>query len=233
MNSNDIQRSLRLLDYDSYEIRVINPNSISSQIIHSFSELSSLCQKHDGLSNLYVGINERNMINATKQDIQAVNFVVIDLDSVRADNKQPANQPELDATIQASQVIMDWFADHGFSSPVRAISGNGCHIWTRIPRLPLTGLEMTTQWESRVKQFYLQIESVLPNDLQQKVKIDPIQDVTRIIKLIGTTSVKSNPTEDRPNRVSSWLDHPESTVADRKLLDYISSLKPNEVDSLA
>ena len=66
----------------------------------------------------------------------------------------------------------------------------------------------------------------MPNDLQQKVKIDPIQDVTRIIKLIGTTSVKSNPTEDRPNRVSSWLDHPESTVADKKLLDYISSLKP-------
>ena len=65
MNSNDIQRSLRLLDYDSYEIRVINPNSISSQIIHSFSELSSLCHQHDGQSNLYVGINERNKINAT------------------------------------------------------------------------------------------------------------------------------------------------------------------------
>ena len=63
MNRNDIQRSLRLLDYDSYEIRVIdlNRNSVSSQIIHSFSELSSLCHQHDGQSNLYVGINERNL----------------------------------------------------------------------------------------------------------------------------------------------------------------------------
>ena len=206
MNSNDIQRSLRLLDYDSYEIRVINsnPTSISSQLIHSFSELLSLCQKHDGQSNRYVGINARNTINATKQDIQAVNFMLIDLDSARPDKNRPTNQPELDATIQASKVIKDWFADNGFCSPVRAFSGSGCHIWIRIPRLPLTGLEMTTEWESRVKQFYLQIEWVLPTDLKQKVKIDPIQDVTRIIKLIGTTSVKANPTDDRPNRVSPF-----------------------------
>ena len=135
-----------MLDYDSYEIRVIDPNrnSVSSQIIHSFSELSSLCHQYDGLSNLYVGINERNTTNATKLEIQAVNFLVIDLDSVRPDNKQPANQLELNATIQASKVIMNWFADNGFLPPVRAISGNGCHLWLKIPRLPLTGLEMTS-----------------------------------------------------------------------------------------
>ena len=226
MNSNDIQRSLRLLDYDSHEIRVINPNRtfIPSQLIHSFSDLLPICQQHDGQANLYIGVNERNKINATKEDIQAVNFVIIDLDSVRPDKNQPANQLELDATIQASKVIMNWFADNGFLPPVRAISGNGCHIWVRIPQLPLAGLEMTTEWESRVKQFYLQIQSVLPTGLQQKVKIDPIQDVTRIIKLIGTTSVKANPTKDRPNRVSSWLDDPESLVEDSKLFDYLQAI---------
>ena len=97
MNRNDIQRSLRLLDYDSYEIRVIDPNrnSVSSQIIHSFAELSSLCQQHDGQSNLYVGINERNKINATKLEVQAVNFLVMDLDSVRPNKNQPSNLPYL------------------------------------------------------------------------------------------------------------------------------------------
>ena len=167
MNRNDIQRSLRLLDYDSYEIRVIDPNrnSVSSQIIHSFAELSSLCHQHDGQSNLYLGINERNKINATKQDIQAVNFLVMDLDSVRPNKNQPADQQELDVTIQASKLIKDWFADNGFFPPVRAMSGNGCHLWIRIPRLPLTGLEMTSQWESRVKQLYLQMEAILPTEL--------------------------------------------------------------------
>ena len=226
MNSNDIQRSLRLLDYDSYEIRVINSNRpfIPSQLIHSFSDLLPICQQHDAQANIYIGVNERNKINATKEDIDAVNFVIIDLDSERPDKNQPANQQELDATIEASEVIADFFVTQGFQPPIRAISGNGCHIWVRIPRLPLTSLEMTEQWESRVKQFYLQIESVLTDDLRRQVEIDSIQDVPRIIKLIGTTSVKNNPTVDRPNRVSYWLDDPESIAEDSKLFDYLQAI---------
>ena len=106
------------------------------------------------------------------------------------------------------------------------MSGNGCHIWARIPRFTLTSLEMTEQWESKVKQLYQQIKSILPDDLKQKVWIDSIQDVTRIIKLIGTTSVKNNPTDDRPNRVSSWLDDPVSIVEDAKLFQYLQSQLP-------
>ena len=101
MNSNDIQRSLRLLDYDSYEIRVINSNRpfIPSQLIHSFSDLLPICQQHDAQANIYIGVNERNKINATKEDIDALNFVIIDLDSERPDKNQPANQQELDAIV--------------------------------------------------------------------------------------------------------------------------------------
>lgn len=62
------------------------------------------------------------------------------------------------------------------------------------------------------------------DELKPQTKIDDIQDVTRIIKLISTTSVKNNPTDDRPNRVSSWLDDPESIVEDSKLFDYLQSL---------
>jgi len=46
--------------------------------------------------------------------------------------------------------------------------------------------------------------------------------------LIGTTSVKANPTADRPNRVSYWLDDPESIVAAAKLFDYVQLLSPDE-----
>ena len=159
MNSNDIQRSLRLLDYDSHEIRVINPNRtfIPSQLIHSFSDLLPLCQQHDGQANLYIGVNERNKINATKEDIQAVNFVIIDLDSVRPDNNQPANQHELEATVDASEVIADFFVTQGFQPPISAISGNGCHLWAKIPRLELAIPEVT-------KILGIIIQDILSND---------------------------------------------------------------------
>ena len=159
MNSNDIQRSLRLLDYDSHEIRVINPNRtfIPSQLIHSFSDLLPICQQHDGQANLYIGVNERNKINATKEDIQAVNFVIIDLDSVRPDKNQPANQHELEATIEASEVIADFFVTQGFQPPIRAISGNGCHLWAKIPRLELAIPEVT-------KILGISSQDILSND---------------------------------------------------------------------
>ena len=226
MKTEHLCQSFNLLGYDVNEIRVIQPSGIAkpSQLIRSYSDLNQICQKYDGQANIYIGINERTKINATKRDIHAVNFVVVDVDSVQPDKNQPANQQELDATIEVSELIVDWFVENEFCKPIRAMSGNGCHIWARIPRFTLTSLEMTEQWESRVKQFYLQIKSILPNDLKQKVWIDSIQDVTRIMKLIGTTSVKANPTEDRPNRVSYWLDDPESIAEDSKLFDYLQAI---------
>ena len=225
MKTEHLRQSFNLLGYDVNEIRVIQPNRTAnpSQLIHFYSDLLPICQKYDGQANIYIGINERTKINATKRDIHAVNFVVVDVDSVRPDKNQPANQQELDATIEVSELIVDWFVENEFCKPIRAISGNGCHIWARIPQFTLTSLEMTEQWELKVKRLYQQIKSILSDDLKQKVWIDSIQDVTRIMKLIGTTSVKTNPTKDRPNRISSWLDNPESIVEDFKLFDYLQT----------
>ena len=110
MKTEHLRQSFNLLDYDSNEIRVIYPNRttfVPSQLIYSFSALLPICQEHDAQANIYVGINERTKINATKRDIHAVNFVVVDVDSVRPDKNQPANQQELDATIEVSKMILD------------------------------------------------------------------------------------------------------------------------------
>ena len=125
MKTEHLCQSFNLLGYDVNEIRVIYPqrSSITSQLIRSYSDLNQICQKYDGQANIYIGINERTKINATKIDIHAVNFVVVDVDSVRPDKNQPANQQELDATIEVSKVILDWFADNDFCRPIRAMSG--------------------------------------------------------------------------------------------------------------
>jgi hypothetical protein len=116
MKTEHLCQSFNLLGYDVNEIRVIQPNRTvnPSQLIHSYSDLDQICQKYDSLANIYIGINERTKINATTRDIHAVNFVVVDVDSVRPDKNQPANQQELDATIEVAKVILDWFADNGF-----------------------------------------------------------------------------------------------------------------------
>ena len=93
MKLTEIEKSLELFSTDPVEIRLILNGvvNIICKLSSCHQELLQWCQQYDGQGNIYVGINERNRINATKQDIQAVNFVVIDLDSVRADKNQPAN----------------------------------------------------------------------------------------------------------------------------------------------
>ena len=78
--------------------------------------------------------------------------MVVDVDSVRPDPKnQPANQQELAATIEVSELIVDWFVENEFCKPIRAMSGNGCHLWEKIPRSQL-GLSSKTRQNSIVER---------------------------------------------------------------------------------
>ena len=78
-----------------------------------------------------------------------------------------------------------------------AMSGNGCQLWARIPRLELAnGTRTRAEWESRLKAFLDEAKAGVPQELVDKVEIDNIYDVNRILKVIGTTSIKGNPQND-------------------------------------
>ena len=81
MKMEHLCQSFNLLGYDVNEIRVIQPNRTAnpSQLIRSYFDLDQICQKYDGLANIYIGINERTKINDAKRDIHVVNFVVVDV----------------------------------------------------------------------------------------------------------------------------------------------------------
>ena len=103
-------------------------------------------------------VSQRNKVNVSrKRDTETVNFIVVDIDAIRPDSKnQSSNQQELEATIKVAELIINWFVENGFQSPIRAISGNGSHLWVKIPPLQLASLQMTTEWGSKVKQCYQQ-----------------------------------------------------------------------------
>ena len=182
MKKKEIIRHLEMLNHDQTEAGAIFPfrdNPTISKLLSSTAEVVGFCQSYDQNANIYISVNQRNKVNSRKKDIENVNFVVVDIDAVRADsNNQSSNQSELDKTIEVAELIVNWFVENGFQSPMRAISGNGCHLWVKIPPVELTSPQVTTEWESKVKQFYRQIESLIPKDLARKVIIDSIQDVT-------------------------------------------------------
>ena len=192
---------------------------------------------------------------AKKSDIVAVWTIPIDIDPIRTLTgaspaelkelqKQPSTDAELEYAMQAGAAVKLWFRErHLFPLPTMAMSGNGVAMWCAVPRYELrvrrddkpsrhapgaNGARET--WEQKLKAFLTEVQGVIPDELQDKVKIDTnVYDVTRILKVVGTTSVKGDATDDRPHRVSEWIDNPIRTEDDR-LLKYILSL-PLDVDS--
>jgi len=198
-------------------------------------------------------------LSAKKQDISAVTTLVIDLDPVRPQGleKQATTEAELNAAIAEAQYQRDLIAKRGFVPPLLAMSGNGCQLWFFIPRYelspphsptstvgkrggwyavrknPETGEKVLTHtFESRLKAFEEKVRQSLSKGGKEKVKVDSIYDLPRIIKVIGTMSVKGDAIKypNRPHRVSRWLDTP-IRQEDRKLLAYLLDI-PVQADTL-
>ena len=183
---------------------------------------------------------------AKKSDIVAVWTIPIDIDPIRTLTgaspaelkelqKQPSTDAELEYAMQAGAAVKLWFRErHLFPLPTMAMSGNGVAMWCAVPRYELrvrrddkpsrhapgaNGARET--WEQKLKAFLTEVQGVIPDELQDKVKIDTnVYDVTRILKVVGTTSVKGDATDDRPHRVSEWIDNP-LRIDDDRLLKYI------------
>ncbi|HIE27472.1 TPA: hypothetical protein EYP66_09315, partial [Candidatus Poribacteria bacterium] len=255
MHADDIQATYKLLAHQApLELRALKVHAdgrttcIRNCLIHSSEQLVKVCEGYDGVANLYVGLRERrsNFVpqhrsSAKKRDIAAVTTLVIDLDPIRPQGleKQATTEAELNMAIAEAQYQRDLIAKRGFVPPLLAMSGNGCQLWFFIPRYelphsgwyaihknPKTGEEtLTHAFESRLKMFENEVRQLLSREAKTKVKVDSIYDLPRIIKVIGTMSVKGDATRypNRPHRVSRWLDTP-IRQEDPKLLAYMLDL---------
>ena len=262
MYAEDIHATYKLLAHQApLELRAlkVHPDGrtacIRNCLIQSSEQLVKVCEGYDGVANLYVGLRERRVkftprrgLSAKKQDISAVTTLVVDLDPVRPRGleKQATTEAELNAAIAEAQYQRDLIAKHGFVPPLLAMSGNGCQLWFFIPRYelsdsgwyplrknPETGEKVLTHtFESRLKAFEEEIRQSLSKEGQGKVKVDSIYDLPRIIKVIGTLSVKGDAIKypNRPHRVSRWLDTP-IRQEDPKLLAYLLDI-PVQADTL-
>ena len=164
-------------------------------------------------------------------------MTVVDVDPIRDEGftKQATTKEELAYAFKASEHLAQWHEGRGFLRPSRAMSGNGIQLWFPIPRWEVTD-ENRTVIPERLKAFEQECRDALPTGrfstsdnhdaLKDKVEIDSIHDLPRIIKVIGTTSVKGDNTPDRPHRVSHWIDDARSPKKigrqeDAKFLEYL------------
>lgn len=206
------------------EIRLIDPHrqrKPRSVFVRDRSQFLRTCERYNGVYNVYAGLNERRLGGRKREDVISVKSIAIDLDAVRPDKSQPASHEELKQVYMTAETIARASKLFGFERPNVCMSGNGYQLWYAIPTIPVTDANRD-EVEERIKLFNRLIKDRYESET---VSIDNIGDLPRIIKVMGTLSIKGEHTEQRPHRLSYCVRR-LTRREDPFLREYILSLQP-------
>jgi len=126
-------------------------------------------------------------------------WLLIDCDPERPAGISSADA-EHEAAIERAQDVELYLHDRGWPDPIRADSGNGCHLLYRI--------DVPTDDGGLVQRC---LEALAREFSDDAIKIDTgVYNPARICKLYGTLACKGDDTPDRPHRLSRIIEAPES-----------------------
>ncbi len=232
-NAEDVQRTFEILGYEKLEFRPLdlrNSRAYPTEINVNNPEIIDFIKSFNGKNNLYVGINKRNFIPASIQHIESVKTIVLDIDAVRQAGfeKEACSDDELKCAKETADEVLTWLKkEFPDILPSLAMSGNGYQIWIPIPQIKC-GDKASEMLDSKIKAFHSIVIQKFSNN---NAKIDNIGDLPRIIKIIGSLSIKGTPTIERPHRVSYWVEYNGRKQESKKLLNEILKINPEKVKS--
>jgi len=245
----DVRLTYQYLNHQSHgvtEVRVIRPQGgiVGIGYFDNEDDFVAACKAHNGRANIYAGIQPRpnrflkdapNQVRAlnrgaTDDDIETITSVVIDIDPTRPKHSA-STEDELALAVERGKVVSGDLDGRGFVPPVPNMSGNGLQLWLATPAVPIDNGNRQ-HVRQQIKDFEADIRDRFSGD---GVAIDSIHNPSRIIKVIGTLSVKGENTADRPHRLSKPLED-FTRREDEKLRDYLltapaeleTTLKPAE-----
>lgn len=220
LNENLIRKTIAILKPDNrlFEVRVLGGTK-KSVLSGYFRDVDTLIKALDFIDvkdrNVYITLNcvkeelysrmqhDRFIqINQTTSDseIEGYEWLFIDLDPVRAAGVSSSDE-ELQLAKDLAKKIYSYMKELGFNEPVKAMSGNGCHL--------LYSIKLKNNDENRelVEKCLKALSAMFDTD---RVKVDTTNfNPARICKLHGTLAQKGADTEDRRHRMSYIFSAPE------------------------
>ena len=220
----DMRAQLALLGHDSLgvtELRVFDPRP---QVAYADSEddVVRLCREMEGkASGLYVGVQPRpaHLFDlapnrwvaahggpdgncARDSDIEYITTLFFDIDVVSPERAQghPASQEELQQSLRAAQLLSS--QDGLALSSVVCCSGNGHYVLAPIAPLPID-----TDAAGKFKWFCQSLAENVAHRVAG-VRIDPVYNLSRVMRVIGSMNGKGQPTPDRPHRRAHFITDP-------------------------
>ncbi|NOJ82292.1 hypothetical protein [Myxococcus xanthus] len=199
------------------EVRVIRPGGGGIVGLGFFDDEEAFvatCVAANAGGNVYVGIQPRpgrflelapNVLRplrtgAGSKDIEVVTATVVDLDPVRPKDTA-STEDELSLTLQVAEAAAAWCEGQGLVRPRLMMSGNGAQLWFALPPQSLEG-ESHERVQAGLKAFEAEFRARFASE---RVRVDSIHDVARIIKVVGTVARKGAGTAERPHRAARAL----------------------------
>ncbi len=139
---------------------------------------------------------------AKASDIEFVMNMALDIDVATPGRSRghPASNEELSV---CAELATRMSKAEGFAGTAAvALSGNGACVINPITPVPVESDTATAL--KLLERRWIEQAGALPTG----VRIDPIMDLPRIIRVIGTVNFKGHPTEGRPHRRSCFLTLP-------------------------
>jgi hypothetical protein len=219
---------LRILGHKNYgitELRIFDPVPMVAYADNEEDAVRLVFKMEGKTSGIYIGVQPRPLYLfdfapncwrpatsssvhncATDNDIEYITGCFWDLDVVSEERFKghPASDEELKQTLHAAQMLS---REDGLPlSSVICCSGNGHCVLTPLVPIPVDSLEVARQF----KQFCHQLTQKISAHVKG-VKIDPVYNLSRVMRLMGTKNLKGQATDQRPHRIATFVTEPTPT----------------------
>jgi archaellum biogenesis ATPase FlaH len=192
-NTNEASKLWNLLGFggDKWaEIRCVDMNPdcpkdkrvVGREWVNEKADFIKTAQSLNGRGNCFIGRNPRRGFHE-RNAVMDIRAVTLDLDPIREKDKA-ATEPQTKECVDAAYHLLEGLQDDRSIDGSLALSGNGVLLIFTLD----SPLEANKWNEERIRLFQNNCAERIK--LFQGVRIDATQDSARLIKLIGTVSVK-------------------------------------------
>ncbi len=240
INPDEVRRAVSIVQEPGavFECRILG-TSKKDQLSGYFRDADTMLRAFDTVDlrerNVYVTIgrlkeecfaraqSERFMKGVTStsdNDVVGYQWLFVDLDPKRMAGVSSTKE-ELDAACRLARKVYEYLQGLGFEEPVKAMSGNGCHLLYRI------SIKNDPEGRALVERCLKVLAALFDTEA---VQVDTTNyNPSRICKLHGTVAQKGRSTPERPHRLSRIFSVPdEIKITGKVFLQKLAAELPEE-----
>jgi hypothetical protein len=221
----DMRAQLALLGHDGLgvtELRLFNPRPHVAYTDNK-DDAIRLCREMEGRTpGVYVGVQPRpaHLFDlapnrwvparggpdgncARDRDIEYITALFCDIDAVSSERAQgyPASSEELTRSLQSAELLSR--QDGLILSSVVCCSGNGHYVLAPIAPISVGSDEVAGQFRWFCQELAASVAGQVAG-----VRIDPVYNLSRVMRVLGTLNAKGQPSPGRPHRRAHFITEP-------------------------